>query len=504
MNHVDAIVLAQCPAGACFPLKENIPPFLLSIETESLIVHTIRKLMHVGTHLPIHITVSKEHMKILDNHLRSFILFDDPSYQPYILHSIVCAEVDEVAAVLGLRPFITRDFMVIKPLMQLNGVDLNKMFDFFVFHNAAVMTLARPQDHTSIVGSKQDQKSELVLPGMNVHQINGTHNDGIVNHSLVLGFEGTDEILHDLESISNRVVCWQRTCEEEEALHLALLMTCPNLMISRSLEALPCVLFTYSMLQNITEGKERMDFTSLIGEVLPYLVGLQQKSMIEMRLLHEDALESTECGSQQWWHMNNTMNTPISDNVNRNPLNTLSQIPPRLFKAPFLSQEDSLRCFCFTLSKHDGQCTRVIQNLRDFVICIDAMRKIHLSQRNSHTALSTSQDGSCTIMNASRNIYESHIGKHFKMESIGTVKQCTVGNNVLIGEKCRIINSIIMDNVRIGDQCKVTNSVICDGSTIENYSTINDCIIGFQCTVNTGIYKNDCIEDYSKESTASF
>jgi len=68
------------------------------------------------------------------------------------------------------------------------------------------------------------------------------------------------------------------------------------------------------------------------------------------------------------------------------------------------------------------------------------------------------------------------IGENF--DNKGSLKQCSIGNNVKIGEKTVIESSIIFDNVKICDNIVIKNSIIGKNCSIFDNSNIINSVIG--------------------------
>ncbi len=60
----------------------------------------------------------------------------------------------------------------------------------------------------------------------------------------------------------------------------------------------------------------------------------------------------------------------------------------------------------------------------------------------------------------------------------GKLNNCTIGNNVIIGNNTNIDSSIVFDNVKIGDNVNMLNSVIGVKCVIRDNSYINNTVIG--------------------------
>lgn len=82
-----------------------------------------------------------------------------------------------------------------------------------------------------------------------------------------------------------------------------------------------------------------------------------------------------------------------------------------------------------------------------------------------------------------------------------SVKRSCIGQHCVIGDKCKIIGSVLMDYVTVGEgwvwnaqivrllfdakfcRCSIQNCVICSHVRIENGANLKDCYIGANYTV---------------------
>eukprot|EP00095_Tigriopus_kingsejongensis_P007546 maker-scaffold104_size368486-snap-gene-2.29 protein:Tk07546 transcript:maker-scaffold104_size368486-snap-gene-2.29-mRNA-1 annotation:"translation initiation factor eif-2b subunit gamma" len=73
---------------------------------------------------------------------------------------------------------------------------------------------------------------------------------------------------------------------------------------------------------------------------------------------------------------------------------------------------------------------------------------------------------------------ECQIGEGTFISNKTTLKNSILGTNCKVDEKVRLINCIIMDNVHIKEGCQITGSLICDGVEVAERCEIKDCIVG--------------------------
>jgi translation initiation factor eIF-2B subunit gamma len=90
-----------------------------------------------------------------------------------------------------------------------------------------------------------------------------------------------------------------------------------------------------------------------------------------------------------------------------------------------------------------------------------------------------------TPKNTLTNFYRAgavQIPNEFKQVS----NDCIIQEEFKIGEKTVINKSIIGKNIRIGNRCKIIGSIIMDNVVIEDNANINNSIIGSQASIGTG------------------
>jgi len=72
------------------------------------------------------------------------------------------------------------------------------------------------------------------------------------------------------------------------------------------------------------------------------------------------------------------------------------------------------------------------------------------------------------------------------VEGKTTLKCSAVGAGVMVNEKVKITNSILMDGVTVNSNVNITDSIVCEGAVISPGAEISLCIIGKQCMVAEG------------------
>uniref|UniRef100_A0A4W3IAA4 Translation initiation factor eIF2B subunit gamma n=1 Tax=Callorhinchus milii TaxID=7868 RepID=A0A4W3IAA4_CALMI len=88
---------------------------------------------------------------------------------------------------------------------------------------------------------------------------------------------------------------------------------------------------------------------------------------------------------------------------------------------------------------------------------------------------------------------DSMIGNSTRVAEKTSIKRSIIGNSSTLKEKVKITNSIIMHNVTIEEGCVLQGSVVCNGATIGKGADLRDCLVG----------SGQCIEAKCKESNCS-
>lgn len=87
---------------------------------------------------------------------------------------------------------------------------------------------------------------------------------------------------------------------------------------------------------------------------------------------------------------------------------------------------------------------------------------------------------------------------HFGLKNLNTLKECVLGENTIVGEKCLIKKGSIGSNCKIGDKVKLIDCVIMDNVEIESNTSLNECIVGSNSKIGPKCDLKSCIIGYKQ------
>ncbi|KNH07612.1 eukaryotic initiation factor [Perkinsela sp. CCAP 1560/4] len=492
MSRYDAVVVALSEAASVHPLSHPHSSFLLPIGGETFLSHAVRRLINEGVNLPIHVLVDVSHANDVDNYLQAqFHKVPQGTVSPsiYRIHQVSLEGSDEVSALLSIKSFIHCDFLLIKPILLLSDLSLHSCFEAFVFHDASAMVATCKR--VLIKEDKEDRHTTMLTGMAKLGKPDSRKNSSEYDRSAssnfpFLGIEGIHLNQDIKQGNAQRIAYWGSADQEVNSFHPAFLLAYPELLLTLSMEILPCMFLKNQAFDLLQKARDvhGSSFKSAFSQFLPFMVGAQNDNIIKNRLSFSSELSDGCVGSSKWWHfVKSVTHQPTEDGGSGK-----STLPTSLFKKSFIHADDNHHCFCYAISEELSQSILSAHNIGSYVSCVDSLRKNH-QHHTSHSRQPQILEG-----NDLSHVHECLVGSSLQLNGIGTIKQCTIGANVIIGDKCRIINSIIMDNVRIGDGCKITDSIICGDSTISTNTTLTDCIVNYCCTLQTGTYKHEVLK----------
>lgn len=89
-----------------------------------------------------------------------------------------------------------------------------------------------------------------------------------------------------------------------------------------------------------------------------------------------------------------------------------------------------------------------------------------------------------------------HVLNIFGIKNKTFIKECLIGDNTTIGEKCLIKKGSIGANCKIGDKVKLLDCVIMDGVEVESNTNLSECIVGFNSKIGSKCDLKLCIVGY--------
>lgn len=82
---------------------------------------------------------------------------------------------------------------------------------------------------------------------------------------------------------------------------------------------------------------------------------------------------------------------------------------------------------------------------------------------------------------------------NYGLKNLTTIKDCIVGENTIVGEKCLIKKGSIGNNCKIGDKVKLIDCVVMDNVEIESNTSLSECIVGSYSKVGSKCDLKSCI-----------
>lgn len=83
-------------------------------------------------------------------------------------------------------------------------------------------------------------------------------------------------------------------------------------------------------------------------------------------------------------------------------------------------------------------------------------------------------------------------------KNLNFVKDCLVGEETTIGDKCQLKGGSIGNNCKIGDKVRLVHCIVMDNVEIESNSSLNECIIGSNTKIGSKCDMKLCIVGYKQ------
>ena len=138
---------------------------------------------------------------------------------------------------------------------------------------------------------------------------------------------------------------------------------------------------------------------------------------------------------------------------------------------------------CFTMVQREGVCHRV-NNLATYMIANREMSKLgkEFGMHDKDTTL---------VSKTIRGVSDSILSDNIVLGDRVTITNSVIGPNSQIGTKSpgqknpvKIINSVIMDHVTIEDGVTITDSIVCPNATVAQGAQLTNCIVGKSFTTD--------------------
>ncbi|KYM82134.1 Translation initiation factor eIF-2B subunit gamma [Atta colombica] len=325
----------------------------------------------------------------------------------------------------------------------ITNVDLLEILNLYRKHNASVTALMLP------ISKMPD---DFVMPGLKNKQKPETDLIGIDNNTGRLVFLASASDFEETINISQR-----------------LLRKHASFTIHSKLMDAHLYIINKWVIDFLIYNK---NFTTLKGELLPYIVGKQlsrpkqsiddKTSMVQMDLkddIFHFALEKPFDELIRKMSAFNDHSTDLEDAYNG----------------------DVIRCYAHVSNEKFGLRANTIQMYH----LANAKISEWWNDKNINQ-LPLLPYISSTATVRSTQMQECRIGDNSLIEEKTSLKNNHIGPNSIVESKTRISQSVIMGHVTIKQRCVIHNCILCNGCIIEEGTELKNCVVGAQHIVKSG------------------
>jgi len=402
----EVVLLSGGGGSRMYPLTEEIPKVMLPVANRPLISYQLELLEKVGF-TKVFIITTPEIGTHLQKYFTEFYKGKIKATFEFIKEHCGTAE-----ALLNMKDKIKRNFMVISGDLIVQDGFIHHMADIHRTRDAALTMLLKKE--TPLTQEELKSKKTETQTG----DIVGLSDDGKVVY-----YSGMADL------------------DEEMVVRKQLLRSFPNVTIHSKLLDAHFYIFSRWVLDLLDKYKEIL---SIKGELIPFLVELQQKKKVKKGAIPESV---------------------------QNP----SGLIAKLSSTP-KSESDQLGCFAYIMK--EGICFRV-NTLQSFM---DANRELAKGEHgyvpNEKPGRQNFIDEAAVIDPKTQVGPECVVGAKTIIGERCSVKKSNIGKNCKIGHNVKIVNSVLMDGITIADKSIIQNSIICNNVIIDADSDIKDCQVG--------------------------
>ncbi|XP_067893081.1 translation initiation factor eIF-2B subunit gamma isoform X1 [Heterodontus francisci] len=422
-----AVLMAAGGGSRMMDLTSNIPKPLLLVGNKPLIWYPLNLMERLGFEEVIVVT-TKEVQKQL------------PQMDTKMKLDTVCIPEDtDMGTADSLRQIhekIKTDVLVVSCDL-ITDAALHEVVDLFRAHDATVsMLMCKAHDFTEPV------------PGQKGKNKAAEQRD----------FVGVDDTCKHLLFMAN-----EADLDDELVIRKSLMQKYPRMHIKTALVDAHLYCMKKWVLDFLVENKS---FTSIRGELIPYLVRKQFAAPSSSQLSKAEANEAQK---------RNPKSIDIFSYAKEDDLLNLAR-EKSFWNDHHGDMNDpyhgtKLRCYVHIMK--EGICYRV-NTLASY---IEANRQIpkFLSALSQEESLI---HNSAQITDRYMVGTDSMIGNLTKVAEKTSIKRSIIGTCCIVKEKVKIANSIIMHNVTIEEGCCIQGSVICNGAVIAKGADLKDCLVG--------------------------
>jgi len=224
-------------------------------------------------------------------------------------------------------------------------------------------------------------------------------------------------------------------------------------------------------------------FTSVRGEVLPYLVN-QQFSKKTLRPFKMEEQAKHETPNSKAVHIDESGISKFINEIDQSHMLAQSHSSwnsrPGDLKPNY--RDRVFRCYAYLVDS-DRICVRAntMYNLVDLnTKMAERIVPLFVPEGHSNVHPKGKVDPKANLGS------ECFVGEGSVISEKTTIKNCTIGSNCVIEPKVRLTDSVIMDNVTVKSICNIQGSYICDSALISQNCEIKNSIIGSEIQVEEG------------------
>ncbi|XP_060529736.1 translation initiation factor eIF-2B subunit gamma [Cylas formicarius] len=426
---LQAVVLAAGKGSRMLEITSRKPKCLLPVGPKPLIWYTLNNLQVSGFTEAIVIVLETQRAEI-QNHL------ENTDLNLKIEFVSIPEDRDDLGTADSLRLIHDRlksDVLVLSCDL-ISDENLSGLLNIFRKHNASIASLflhSDPLGTLMVPGPKSKYKAERDLVGIDVQ-----------TNRLVFLASASD-------------------FESDVSLPLKLLKKHTHVKMYSNLVDSHIYVIKNWVIQHL---KLEDSFTSLKGELIPYIVKRQLSKPPKTTDTNQSILNTKDTGSIFHFSEESDLDLLIRETSSYN--DHFGDLKPTY-------NGDSIRCYAYVAPKASFGIR--VNNLPAYWSINGKISNLwekitptkDLIRKSAGASVQSNQvDDKCIIWDGA------------KLKEKTSFKNAIIGNNTEVESFSRVFNSIIMNNVTIKEKVAIENSIICDGAVIESGCKIKNCIIG--------------------------
>ncbi|XP_012535638.1 translation initiation factor eIF-2B subunit gamma isoform X2 [Monomorium pharaonis] len=214
-------------------------------------------------------------------------------------------------------------------------------------------------------------------------------------------------------------------------------------------------------------------FTTLKGELLPYIVG---KQLSRPKQCIDDKTSMAQMDlKEDIFHFAMEKESSLDELIKK-----ISAFNDHSTDLEDAYNGDIIRCYAYVSNEKFGLRANTVQMYHL------ANAKISEWWDNDKNISQLPSSVSNTAIVRSTQMQECRIGDNSLIEEKTSLKHNHIGPNSVVESKTRISQSVIMGHVTIKQKCVIHNCILCNGCTIEEGTELKNCLVGAQHVVKSG------------------